>query len=483
MKIYLNGTLMTVSEGTTVLDAARAAGVYIPTLCHLKGLSEISACRICVVEADGAVVPACSTRVREGMTVFTDSPAVLTARRRSLELLCSDHSMDCTDCPRGIDCELRSLCRDYGADDRAFGHGRRERLIDSSLPHLVRDNSKCLICRRCEAVCRAGQTVGAIGVSFKGGGTRVGFAPSVSLADTACTGCGQCVSACPTGALAVKDDTKKVWRALFDRERLTAAVLSPEAGARFGAVFGDGRDGTGRLREFLRRIGFDLVLNAAAPEDERRELLLAAAAERDGPSIDAGCPAVRRFILSFFPQLETRLLPVPDRRELLAQRVRTHFPERDVFIAAIGNCTAAKRSPELFPGLDAVLTAREAHEMFRRACVSSFTAQQVWRELPDAPADGAFPPGGPPETVPELEERTLLHNGREMRVLEASGLKNVRRALERAEDYDLLLLHACPGGCGNGGGTAAPRYRSARLLAAEEKKEESKCHTPSSCEK
>lgn len=465
LNIIIDNRKLSVPEGMTILEAAKCAGIVIPTLCWLESINEISACRVCVVEVKGmpTLKPACSTKVTEGMEIITDSETVRNARRRNLELICSDHNMSCTECPKGADCRLRDLCREYEVDDAAFGTGKRMPIKDESMPHLVRDNEKCILCRRCESTCRVLQTVNAVFVNNRAFETNIGF--GLPLNETSCVSCGQCIAACPTGALSVKDETKAFWKALYDKNTEVAVSLSSRAAQAVGRLFGDSpeTDSTGKAVAALHRIGVKTVIDPDSYATEFGGIIRSVLEENiekvSGPLIQCTCHAAKQFIERFYPQYTGNILPLSNRRNSMAVRCRELINEtgRKICFVSIDGCTSAKTEhalygPEHTP--DVVLTARELFALVQRACVSGFTACQVWESLTPEPYD-SLPFEGEPRHSGEkpLWKETFARIGNhEMKALEASGLSNVRRALDQITDYDLLRLHACPGGCVNGGG-------------------------------
>ena len=204
--IKINGTSYEVAAGSTILEAAHSVGIEIPTLCYLKEINAIGACRICVVEVKGArsLVTACVYPVNEGMEVVTNSEKVMAARKTNLELLLSTHDQNCLSCVRSTDCELQRLCRDYGVNGQRFVGSRERYALDASAPHMIRDNNKCILCRRCVAVCRENQAVGVIGPTERGFQTHIACAFEAKLGESPCISCGQCITVCPTGALTEK---------------------------------------------------------------------------------------------------------------------------------------------------------------------------------------------------------------------------------------------------------------------------------------
>ena len=263
VKIKINGREYDVPKNSTVLEAARAAKIDIPTLCYLKDINEIGACRLCLVEVKGArgLVTSCVYPVSEGMEVFTNTPKVQQARKLNLELLLSNHEKKCLSCVRSTDCELQKLCRDYGVEETHFGGTRIQYEIDDSSPSIVRDNNKCILCRRCVAACHKMQGIGVIGPNDRGFDTHIGCAFEAKLADTTCINCGQCIVACPVGALYEKDDTQKIMDAIADPTKHVAICAAPSIRATIGESFGyaPGTDVEGKMVAAMKALGFDGV--------------------------------------------------------------------------------------------------------------------------------------------------------------------------------------------------------------------------------
>jgi NADH dehydrogenase/NADH:ubiquinone oxidoreductase subunit G len=417
MKIKINGTEI-VTAGGTILQVARENQIEIPTLCFLEKVNEIGACRMCIVEIEGVrgVKPACVTQVSDGMVIRTDTERLRSMRRMTLELLCKNHLMACTECAAGMNCKLRDLCKEYGVDDEAFGKGKRKKLVDQTSAHLVRDNSKCILCRRCVNTCKKVQGIGAIAVAGKSKETTVGF--SLPLNETDCVSCGQCVAVCPTGALSIHDDTKKAWKSILARNKtaVPVAIVSPYVCNQIGKEFGEPAeaDWTGKTAAMLRRIGFQKVYLTGT------EVLV--------------CPSWRKYLEVRHPEIASAL-PAGNTTPwaAYAQALRAAFKE-DVAITAFTPCTASKIEEQT--SIDITLTTRELGDMWNRACVSRFTAVTEWEKLPEEPFDVI------PEIPVQSHQEPLL-----------SGLANAEALLSTGSLRDLTSVLACPGGCRCGGGS------------------------------
>jgi len=493
IRFILNGEELETTADATILEAAREAGVDIPTLCYLKGINRIASCRMCVVEVKGAKgpLPACVTAVTEGMEICTESDALFETRHRTLELICSEHRFDCEYCERYSECELHALMRIYSVDEHRleYGENLREADRDISAVHLVRDRSKCVQCRRCVNTCEKAQGIEAIAVLGRGPLTRIG--PAMTLDADGCVHCGQCVANCPTGALVERDETRVVWRAIMGKDTYVAAVVSPFAASAFSRslLYPDGDPRPGKFTAALRRMGFDAVY------DGRAGLLLSAGelAQRLRRAADTvyswACPSYELLCETKYPAL----MPEDGSpTENFARKCRDAAMAngKTVYMVSIVPCTAEKRAVYT-GGADAALTVNEVADMFRRACVSRFTARGVWQwlpeerfdtlpgwgnEMPDAPAGGGILEAairiltdghfrfGPADTY-GVSEAGYIQDGQVRKAALVTGLGNAGRLLDKlnADEvrYDAVEVMACPGGCSAGGGL--PRRHAKEL--------------------
>ena len=511
VNIKINGIEYAVEEGTTILEACRQNGIRIPTLCWLKDINAIGACRICVVEMTGArsLVASCVyplSKFDEGKNILTHSPAVLQSRKMTLQLLLSDHNMDCLACSRNGSCELQELCKELGVDDTTFFEGEKNEYdIDYSSKHMFRDNNKCIHCRRCIAACDKLQGIGVIGANNRGFKTSIDCAFDLDLAETACVSCGQCIVACPTGALAEKDDTDKVWDALADPEKVVVVQTAPAVRASLGEAFGYpmGTPVEGKMVAALRRLGFNAVFDTNFGADltimeESHEFLDRVTNGGVLPMITSCSPGWIRFCEAYFPEFIPNLSSCKSPHEMMGAILKTYYAEKtgvkpeDMFVVSIMPCTAKKyeaQREELktngLSDVDAVLTTRELARIIRRAGI-------MWNRLPEEEFDNDIvgeysgagvifgATGGVMEAAlrtaakkltgkeladPEIKdvrgldgikEATYNLGGAEVRVAVAHGMKNAKVLLDEIRagksPYQFIEIMGCPGGCVAGGG-------------------------------
>ncbi len=506
VNLLIDKVPVAVPAGTTVLEAARMAGIRVPSLCFLKEANEIGACRICVVEVKGArsLVASCVYPVSEGMEVLTNTEKVRHSRRLTLELILSNHRMDCLTCSRSGKCELQDLAADLGIDAVRYAPDDLLPQIEASAPHLVRDNSKCILCRRCTAVCRKHQEVGVIGPNDRGFDTHIGCAFDRDLDEVDCISCGQCVVACPTGALEEKDDTAKVWAALSDPTKHVVVGPAPSVRVTLGECFGMpiGTNVEGKMVTALRRLGFDKVFDVDNAADftimeEGTEFLHRVQHGGVLPMITSCSPGWIRYCEQHHPDMLPNLSSCKSPQSMFGSLVKTYYAEKmgidpkDIVVVSIMPCTAKKyecRREEMrqdgWMPVDISLTTRELGRMITRAgLLFENLADDVADEMLGLASGAATifgTSGGVMEaalrTVVELvthgemkplefaevrgmdgiKEATYELPGKTVRVCVVSGIANARKVMDgvRAGElhYDFIEIMACPGGCINGGG-------------------------------
>ena len=505
--VKVNGIETKVPANATILEAAHLAGIRIPTLCYLREINAIAACRICLVQATGVRghAAACVQKVADGMEIQTNTPELRAARKTTLELILSNHRMDCLSCDRSQDCELQTLAREYGVDQYKYmGNEDLKPQYERSAPHLVRDNSKCILCRRCVAVCGHNQHVAVIGTNERGFDTHVGSAFDMLLNDTACINCGQCISVCPTGALTERDDTHVVWDALADKTKHVIVAPAPSVRVQLGECFGMpiGTNVQGKLVAALRRLGFDKVFDVDFAADvtimeEGTELLTRLQNGGKLPLITSCSPGWVKFCEYYFPDMIENLSSCKSPQQMFGALVKTYYAEKmgidpkDLFVVSIMPCTAKKfectRDNEAaagVPDVDISLTTRELANMIKRAGIRFTELADEEFDPMMGVASGAGHIFGATGGVMEAALRTVAEivtgkpldsvdftavrgvegckeaeydlAGTKVRVAVTSGTENAFQLLEMVRkgeaDYHFIEVMACPGGCVNGGG-------------------------------
>ena len=507
INLTIDNIPVTVPEGTTVLEAARSAGIKIPSLCFLKDVNEIGACRICVVEVKGArsLMASCVYPVSEGMEVLTNTEKVRHSRRLTLELILSNHRMDCLTCSRNAQCELRQLAADLGIDAVRYANDQLLPQVEASALHLVRDNSKCILCRRCVSACRKLQSVGVIGPNDRGFHTHIGSAFDRDLAEVDCVSCGQCIVACPTGALSEKDSTAEVLAALHDPSKHVVVGPAPSVRVTLGECFGMpiGSNVEGKMVSALRRLGFDKVFDVDTAADftimeEGTEFIHRLTEGGTLPMITSCSPGWIRFCEQHYPDFIPNLSTCKSPQQMFGALVKSYYAQKagidpkDIYVVSIMPCTAkkyeVKREEQRMANgcmpVDASLTTRELARMITQAGM-------MFDHLPDGEFDpllgvstGASVIFGATGGVMEAALRTVVAKvtgtemgaleyhevrgtqgikeasydlpGRTVRVCVASGLANAKTVLDGIKsgelNYDFVEFMACPGGCVNGGG-------------------------------
>lgn len=504
----INGQEMTVPEGTTILEAARTSNIDIPTLCYLKDVNEIGACRMCLVEIAGAraLQAACVYPVANGIEVLTNSPAVRKARRVNLELILSNHNRECTTCVRSENCELQSLATDLGVSEIPFEGEKSGKLVDDLSTSVVRDESKCILCKRCVSVCTDVQSVAVLGSVGRGFTSQVQPVFNKSLADVGCINCGQCVINCPVGALKEKSDIQRVWDAIADPSKTVIVQTAPAVRAGLGEEFGYpmGTSVTGKMAAALRRLGFDKVFDTDFGADvcimeEGTELLGRVTNGGVLPMITSCSPGWIKFIETYYPEAIPHLSSCKSPQNITGALLKSHYAQangidpKDMVVVSIMPCTAKKyevQREELCTDgnadVDISITTRELARMIKEARI-------LFNKLPDEDFDdyygestGAAVIFGATGGVMEAAVRTVADvlNKKDIQEIEyqvvrgvdgikkasvdvtpdlkvnllvAHGGSNIREVMEQLKagelaDTHFIELMACPGGCVNGGG-------------------------------
>lgn len=526
VNIKINGMPYSVPKNYTILEAARDAGIDIPTLCYLKDVNEIGACRMCVVEVKGArsLVAACVYPVNEGMEVVTTTDKVAKSRRQTLELILSTHNKTCLSCVRSGSCELQKLSNEFGVENEYRYNGENMTYpVDRSAPHMYRDNSKCILCRRCVAACDKIQSVSVIGANDRGFKTHIGCTFDNGLADVACVSCGQCIVVCPTGALNENDQTQEVWKALSDPAKHVIVQPAPSVRVTLGESFGMpvGTNVKGKMVAALRRLGFDGVFDTDFSADvtimeEATEFLHRFTKGGTLPLITSCSPGWVKFCEHNFPDFLDNLSSCKSPQQMFGAIAKTYYAKKmgldpkDIVVVSVMPCTAKKfeagRDDQSaagagIPDVDIAITTREFARMIRRAGLNFTALPDEEFDAPLGISSGAGAIFGATGGVMEaalrtandvltgkdneniefnevrgtqgIKEATYNIAGNEIRVAAVSGLANARKLLEEVRagkrDYHFIEVMACPGGCVNGGGqpTQPASVRSFVNLAAK----------------
>lgn len=475
VKLKIDGVEVEAQKGMTILEAAASVGIEIPALCFLKDCNKVGACRMCVVSVAGVKKPvaACVYPVAEGMEVQTETPEVIESRKKTLDLMCKNHRMDCEYCPRYTDCELHAMMRRYGIDERIYSRVYKAPEVDVRDAAITYDRSKCILCRRCVGACKA-QNMNILQVYGRGVDAHIGM--NTSLDRTSCIHCGQCISVCPTGALSDPDNLHIVLHDLEDHSKYMVAIVAPEVCRQIGELFAEqiGNDDTGKVASMLHKLGFKKVISTEEGKKlAARELAeeICRHAESGTPLITGDCPSWTVYCRRN-PELKKNLSSCPDPRILLSEACRKEFADeadgRYVNVVSFEPCTSA-RYAEGGEGADLAMTTREMAALIKRSCVSRYTAVHTWRSLEGEEPDKLTEEVSSMPYVPSNDGSIILSalsyagaeklsdniysvNGKEIKVAMVSGIGSAKAALSSGEHYDVISVMACPGGCINGGG-------------------------------
>ena len=513
VNLTIDGKAISVEENTTIMEAAAANGIPIPKLCYLKGINEIAACRVCVVELEGKdrLITSCNNVAKDGMVIHTNSPKVRRHRRTMVEMILSQHDCECVTCPRSGNCSLQKVANDLNIFDNPYKSEIERQPWNKNFP-LIRDSSKCIKCMRCVQVCDKIQGLSVWDVEGTGSRTTINVGGHRCIEEADCSLCGQCITHCPVGALRARDDTEKVWNAIANPDKIVIAQVAPAVRTAWSEELNlDPEEATvGKILDALKRMGVDYAFDTAFSADltimeEATEFLkrFTSGELKDRPMFTSCCPGWVRFVKSQFPHMVKYLSTAKSPQQMFGAIMKTYFAEKigvspeQIYTVSVMPCVAKKdeREMELFYGeyaghdVDAVITTRELIKMIRSAHISPDTLEDIKSDTPMREGSGAGVIFGATGGVMEAALRSAYYllksenpdvdafrvvrspgfqenNG----VVEAdftidditvktavvSGLANTRVLLKRIEQeevhYDFVEVMACPGGCVGGGG-------------------------------
>ena len=513
VNITIDGKALSVKENTTIMEAAREIGIPIPKLCYLKGINEIGACRVCVVELEGKekLVTSCNNVCEEGMVIYTNSPKVRKHRKKTVELILSQHNCECVTCTRSGNCQLQTVANELNILNIPFKMEPEMRPWNKKFP-LIRDASKCIKCMRCIQVCEKVQGLGIWDLEGTGSRTTVNVAGHKTIENADCALCGQCITHCPVGALRERDDTEDVWDAIADKDKIVVAQVAPAVRAGWGEELGLAREEAtiGKMMDAMKRMGMDYVFDTVFSADltiieEGTEFIqrFTSGELKDRPMFTSCCPGWIRFIKTQYPHLVKQLSSAKSPQQMFGAVMKTYFADKlgvspeKIYTVSVMPCVAKKGEKEMelfhqeYAGndIDAVITTRELVKMIRSAHIKPDTLVDIESDSPMKQGTGAGVIFGATGGVMEAALRSAYYlikgenapadafksvrsegfNANDgvqeavfhiddiaVRTAVVSGLGNTRKLLDKIErgevQYDFVEVMACPGGCVGGGG-------------------------------
>lgn len=506
VNITIDNQKISVPKGTTILQAAKQAGIDIPTLCFLKDINEIGDCRMCIVKVEGrrGFATSCIQKVEEGMVVRTNTPEIMEARHVILDLIISNHDKDCLTCSRMGNCELQQLAKKFNIQSIEFKGDREEHPIDDLSPAIVRDPNKCILCRRCVAVCKNVQKIGAIDCANRGFESNISTSYGKSLSETTCVNCGQCIQACPTAALHEKENIDDVWAKLKDPDTYVVVQTAPAVRVALGEEFDMpiGTNVTGKMVTALKRLGFNKVFDTNTGADftimEEAYEFVERFKENDNlPMMTSCCPGWIRYIEMNYPDMLPHLSSCKSPHEMLGSLIKSYYAKREniepekIYVVSVMPCIAKKyegQRKELsnsgLQDVDCVITTRELARMIKYANIRFDNLEDSEFDNPLGDSTGAAAIFGTTGGVMEaalrtaqdtltgnslekidfkavrgkkgIKRATVNINGTDVKVVVVSGLGNAQKIMEEIKsgeaDYQFVEIMACPGGCVMGGG-------------------------------
>ena len=498
-ELIIDGKNVLATAGETILEVARRNNIDIPTLCYLKGINEPASCRVCVVEVEGMPKPvtACSTKVREGMVVRTNTTKVIKARKTALELLLSNHNKNCLNCPKNLKCDFQKLTEQFMCNTEHYEGAKTETTVDDSNHALVRDMSKCILCGKCVAVCSQRQGCSVYSKINRGFETKVGTAFDGNLQDSPCVGCGQCILVCPTGALSLKNDLADVLNILDEKDVIKVAQVAPAVRVSIAEEFGNeiGTFAEGKMVEALKQAGFDYVFDVNNGADftvieEGNELIQKLQSGKDLPLFTSCCPAWFNYCEKQYPEFKHHLSSSKSPNEMLGSLVKHYFESqgKKVKIVSVMPCTAKKREILSHGVIDRSITTRELGQLIRIKGIDFNNLPEREFDNPFGEYSGAalifgvtggvteaalryaiYKLTGKKQDIIEdvrysegVKEVTVDLEGKKVNLAIVHGLANAPKVLDAVKSgekhYDFVEVMACPGGCVNGGGQSFVDY-------------------------